>query len=203
MGISKVHGGLQLLQDVIRQERLVLSGLRMAELGNQYFRDDVLGTEVSAKLVFEAMGVEHTSFDLNGEDGAKSWDLSMIWLYPSVHNLFDVVTNFGTSEHVTKSQHACWQNIDYLCKPGGLMIHSIPEVGSWPRHGRWHYTLERVVRLASACEYRPCLLSRHEHIHEDGRLQHSLTLCFRKTKEDFVDEDVFRRIMFPKGELHY
>lgn len=204
MGISRVHGGLQLLQDVIRQERIVLSGLRMAELGNQYFRDDVLGCEVSAKLVFGAMGVDHISFDSNGKDGTIDLDLSKP-LIDDYHERFDIVTNFGTSEHVENSQYWCWRNINDLCRPGGHMIHAIPEIGSWPRHGRWHYDVGRVVKLAAFLTYRMCLVGHHEHTHSDGRPQNSLLLCFRKSEtmgSMFATEDYFQSTMFPPGQPH-
>lgn len=207
MGIAKTNGQLQLLQDVIRQERLVLSGLRMAELGNQYFRDDVLGTEVSAKLVFEAMGVDHTSFDLNGKDGAITGDLSKPF-EGGLHSQFDLVTNFGTSEHVEDSQYWCWGNIHSLCEYDGYMIHAIPEIGSWPRHGKWHYDMDRVLRLANACEYEVIAEARHEHTHDDGRPQHSLLLCFQKKRKcfpgpPFPGKTEFDVIMFPANKPHY
>ena len=209
MGIAKTNGQLRLLQDVIRQERIVLSGLRMAELGNQYFRDDVLGTEVSAKLVFEAMGVCHSSIDINGADGAEPFDLSEE-LPERWGNQFDVVTNFGTSEHVERSQYICWRNIHHICRLGGYMIHSLPEIGSWPRHGKWHYDLTRMIALATAWDvdnyeqlWRLCVAERHESVHDDGRLQHSLLFAFQKKSPAFVSEAFFQDIMFPPGEPHY
>jgi hypothetical protein len=203
MGISRLHGQAQLLQDVIRQERIVLSGLRMAELGNQYFREDVLGCEVSAKKVFEAMGVEHVSFDLNGQDGAFTIDLSR---YLPVFTPYDIVTNFGTSEHVKDSQYQCWDNIHNLCKAGGWMLHAIPEIGSWPEHGKWHYDLERLARLAAICTYHISLANHAEYTHPDGRKQNSLLLCFRKPtscKSLFPSELEFTALMFPPGKPHF
>lgn len=199
MGISRVHGGLQLLQDVIRQERIVLSGLRMAELGNQYFREDVLGCEVSAKLVFGAMGVDHVSFDLNGRDGAVALDLGKP-LDPQHVCRGQVVTNFGTSEHIEDSQYWCWRSIHELCTGDGLMLHAIPEVGSWPRHGKWHYTSARVSLFAEAAGYDSLILRGHPYTHPDGRKQHSILCCFRKGVGLFPEPAIFQKIMFPPGQ---
>ncbi|MBA57739.1 MAG: hypothetical protein CMQ40_01060 [Gammaproteobacteria bacterium] len=44
--------------------------------------------------------------------------------------LFDVVTNFGTSEHIFNTGEA-FRTIHRLTKPGGLMIHVTPTYGSY------------------------------------------------------------------------
>lgn len=203
MGLAYLHGQLQLLQDTIRQERIVLSGLRIAELGNQFFRESVLGAEVPAKKVFEALGATHTSFDINGKNGAVALDLSRPLPGDQQRGAYDLVTNFGTSEHVADSQYQCWRNIHDLCAPGGLMLHAIPEVGSWPRHGMWHYTLPRVLAVAAAARYKLRITHVHEYTHTDGRKQNSLQLCFQKDGDQFPDEPTFQSIMFPEGEEWY
>ena len=201
MGLAYLHGQLQLLQDACRREQIVFSGLCIAELGNQFFRESVLGAEVSAKKVFEALGAAHTGFDINGRDGAVAVDLSRP-LTPDCRG-FGLVTNFGTSEHVEQSQYWCWRNIHNLCVSTGWMLHTIPEVGSWPRHGKWHYALPRLLTLAVACQYDVVIARRHEYTHHDGRVQNSVLLCFRKQYGTFPDEVTFQRIMFPEGEEWY
>lgn len=89
------------------------SDIKMLELGNQIFQDDTLIREESlphsAKEYYMNMGVEHTSIDLNGEDGALQIDLSKP-IPEEYNNKFDIVTNFGTAEHVD-NQFECWRNI--------------------------------------------------------------------------------------------
>jgi hypothetical protein len=95
----------------------------MLELGNKR------GTEHEPyKPFFEARGIRHVSVDWNGQDGALPLDLCA----PLALGTFDVVTNFGTSEHVA-DQRACWQNVVYAAD---LVIASVtPHPGDWPGHG--------------------------------------------------------------------
>lgn len=208
MGLCYTHGQLQLWQDVCRDERIVLSGLKMAELGNQLVRGEILQRphrdDIAAKLIFEAMGVIHTSFDVNGKNGALKMDLSQP-ITEQHRNAYDMVTNFGTSEHVERSQYWVWRNIHDMCRAGGWMLHGIPEVGSWPNHGKWHYTMPRVLNLASACGYDTRISRRFEYKEAPplSRLKHCLMLCFRKGGGTFPQPDVFKDLMFPEGESWY
>jgi len=93
----------------------------MIELGNK--RTDFLW-----KTHFENMGISHTSIDWNGKDGALPLNLNeLIALDPA-----DVVTNFGTSEHVL-NQEMCFENIHNLSKK--WIVHQVPLVGNWKTHG--------------------------------------------------------------------
>lgn len=201
MGIAYTHGQLNLLQEACKQERIVFSGLRIAELGNQMFRSPPLTHEVSGKCVFEALGATYTSFDRNGKDGAEKVDLAAP-LPATWWGRFDLVTNWGCSEHVKDSQFQCWKNIHFLCNVRGWMLHQIPEVGAWPGHGDWHYTMERVLGLAVACNYGIKIARRFDYVESWGpkRPKHTLLLCFQRTEYRFPDEETFTGIMFPEGE---
>lgn len=87
------------------------------------------------KRWFEARGVEHTSVDLNGQGGALKLDLQE----PLDLGVFDVVTNFGTTEHVDE-QWQCWKNVHEAVKLGGTLISTTPYPGDWKHHGRWYPT---------------------------------------------------------------
>lgn len=125
------------------QTTVALTGAkRIIELGNQHFHtndarmDSHCGTHV-AKRWAESLGIEHVSIDTNGLDGALALDLSkpIYGVEPA-----DIVTNFGTSEHVgIEGQDQCFANIRDLCKPGGVMLHAIPLVGYWPGHSDVDY----------------------------------------------------------------
>ena len=98
------------------------SGDRMLELGCKGF-----GTY---KQWFEDFGVDHTSIDLNGEGGALELDLQRL-------GQFDIVTNFGTTEHV-EVQEPVWKNVHEAVKPGGCLISTTPFPGDWAHHGQWY-----------------------------------------------------------------
>ena len=127
--------------------------VHMLELGNQKIKKD--GKRQVAKSFFERKGFIHTSFDINGKDGALPIDLSMP--VPQKHyGMFDVVTNSGTSEHVEpfKGQYECFRNIHLCTKSGGVMIHIVPENGSFPNHCPFYYTNAFFERLAELNNYK-------------------------------------------------
>lgn len=115
---------------VPEDERVIiwpLQGTRMLELGNKKNPDGVY------KTYFESIGIEHTSIDWNGEDGALKLDLRQpIDLEP-----FDMITNIGTTEHVS-DQEAVWRNIHNLTKIGGVIASLTPLEGDWWWHGEWY-----------------------------------------------------------------
>lgn len=102
----------------------------MLELGNKKNPDGVY------KHFFTQLGVDHTSIDWNGEDGALKMDLTKkIHLSP-----FDMVTNIGTTEHV-HTQSSVWENIHCLTKVGGAIVSVTPYKDYWWWHGEY-YPLE-------------------------------------------------------------
>jgi hypothetical protein len=130
-------------------------GLKIAELGNQYVKGWGAG-RTSAKQLFVLTGAEHVSFDLNGRSGARQVDLGEPLVDETLYEHFDVVTNYGTSEHVASNdlaQFYCFRNIDYLCRVGGVIVCYVPAVDC-SRHGAYHYTPEFFRSLALGQGYR-------------------------------------------------
>jgi hypothetical protein len=173
---------------------LKYNGLRICELGNQWlFLDPVDGVkwQSSAKPYFVDRGVTHTSIDLNGSDGALPINLSM----PITQDLgeFDVVTNFGTAEHVP-NYWQCLRNIHNLCRVGGLMIHETPLTGHWPGHG-YHYLVEDTFHwLAGRCRYDILSLSTRAAM---GNYDSGMMVCAalqRNPDSDFPSEQEFKAI---------
>jgi SAM-dependent methyltransferase len=75
-----------------------------------------------------------TSLDMNGENGSLQVDLSNEL---PVMQTYDLITNFGTTEHVS-NQYKCWKNVHALLKDGGLVISEIPEIGAWKGHCKYY-----------------------------------------------------------------
>jgi len=71
-----------------------------------------------------------TSLDMNGENGSLQVDLAKD--LPPMKR-YDLITNFGTTEHVS-NQYQCWKNVHTLLEDGGLVISEIPEIGAWKGH---------------------------------------------------------------------
>jgi len=112
----------------------------IVELGNQHIREDVRRkrecTFITGKQYYESLGMKHRSIDLNGEDGAIPLDLSKPIMGDFWKGRFDILTNAGTSDRVSKqygqfAQWECWKNIHNLVKVGGIFIHVVPRIGHW------------------------------------------------------------------------
>lgn len=123
-----------------------MEGLEMCELGDQ---EIFLGG--FAKAFFEGRGVRHTSLDIHGLNKTRLVDLRLP-IHGDLIGKFDVVTDFGTSEHVD-GQYQCFKNIHDLTKVGGLMVRTLPLVGHWPLHCNFYYTMGTFQVLASICGY--------------------------------------------------
>src|SRR5262249_21077442 len=126
--------------------------LRVCEFGDQCFVDmddrDLDGTACGD--YYDKAGVElYIAFDLSGRNGSIKIDLC------KNHDFipqFDIVTNYGTIEHVN-DQYFAFKNMHDLCVTGGIMLHTFPVVGHWPNHGRYYYNLPFVYELARCAKY--------------------------------------------------
>lgn len=123
-----------------------LVGASILELGNKKkTAGDVVFTY---KQVFQSLGFKHVSVDINGQDGALPKDLTK----PLGLGTFDMVSNIGTSEHVSENdfsgQVECWRNILGAMHVGSVLVSITPQKGSWLHHGTWYPQKEFFSELA-------------------------------------------------------
>ncbi len=144
------------------------SQIAMCELGNQRFRGSLDVPTEKAKDYFEGIGIKHVSIDINGLDGSLKHNLAKPIYVESMMGRFDIVTNFGTSEHVS-DQYECFKNMHNLCRHGGIFIHAVPKIGSWRRHCRFRYTMDFFHDLSSKCQYEPIILKEIKHPKKKGK----------------------------------
>jgi len=178
MGISNTV--LQAIEENIRRSIGDIRGINMLELGNQEL--GASSSERTAKQYFEARGVNHTSIDLNGLDGAVVVDLSKPSDRSDWIGHFDVVTNCGTTEHVDPydAQYEAFRNIHTWLRPGGIAIHVLPDVhaleeyGTWRGHCENYYSREFVEMLATANGYKILDMQFSNNV---------LVFCLRKTRD--------------------
>ena len=138
--------------EILKNEGFSIKGLKMCELGNQYLFVEGIQFR-TAKEYFLSIGVEHTSIDINGQDDALVYNLAKPINDLKLLGNFDVVTNYGTTEHVY-NQYECFRNIHNFCRIGGLFIHVGPLVGSWPFHCENYYYPLFFAKLAEKNNYR-------------------------------------------------
>ncbi len=133
---------------------------------------------------------DYLSIDLNGENGSKKWDLSQP---VKTDKQFDLVCDFGTSEHV-KDLYQCFWNINKLCKVGGIMIHENPKTGNWPLHGFHYRTMEFYEQLAEVAGYELITIEEHPACWNttDGW---NVISVMKKVKEGFITRKQFPNVL--------
>jgi len=128
--------------------------------------------------------VEYMCIDLNGENGAKTWDLSEPL---KTTKKFDLVVDAGTSEHV-KDYYQCMANIDKLAKVGGYIFRENPKTGNWPQHGLHYVNTEFYTELAKSAGYE--LLYLDENAAMGNTINGwNITAIMRKTRNTFIDRE--------------
>lgn len=143
MGINKE--GIKLI-NIVFDRINDLKNIKMFEFGDQiaYYHN---GTFNVSKYYFESLGINYTSLDLCGLNESLKRDIT-----ESLDDLgeFDIVTNFGSSEHVEpfEKQYDTFKNLHKLCKKGGFIVHQIPPIGHWLEHGPIHYSDDFFKKLA-------------------------------------------------------
>lgn len=136
------------------------------ELGSQNLYDKDYGSEFPfANEYYEGKGIAYKCIDIGGDNNALKLNLSKP-IKPI--GKFDLVTDFGTSEHVeTGSKHNvtafynCLKTKHDLTKVNGFIISENPKTGSWPGHGYNYYTSDFYTQLAKANEYTILELGEH------------------------------------------
>lgn len=190
MGL-KVHL-INLIKQYTLENYSTLSGLNILELGNQEVRPGQGLSEKTGKEYWTKQGMNHVSVDLNKQHGALKKDLTEKQEFLEFKEMFDVVYNSGTTEHVEpyEDQYACFDIIDMCTKPGGIMIHSIPEVtnhdkrGMWKGHCHYYYSKEFFETTAKESNYEILYLNVSPRI---------ITSVLKKTEDSsfMQDKDLF------------
>ena len=87
-----------------------------------------VGEQIYVSEVYSDAGIRHMCLDLNGKNNAIPIDLN-IWPNNHVSEVyfqeFDLILNFGTTEHVGNQINA-FAIVHYLSKKNGVILHHIP-----------------------------------------------------------------------------
>ena len=177
--------------------------LNILELGTQDIVDEVvkiaLCNSISDtyhndsglfKFYLNKLGYNVTSIDIMGDRGSIPVNLCediSLW------NLgqFDVITNYGTTEHVD-NQYMCWKNIHKSLKVGGIIINEIPKVGNWPGHCEFYYDLkffQEFLKIGYEIVYDK------DHVHPGNGALIAVSLKKVKDMEFFTDEMEFNDLI--------
>jgi hypothetical protein len=166
---------------------------RMLELGCQnIYVQGYDEMSISLNELPKRFGVNMETWDILGCQNSKIVDLREP-IDEAYHNAFDVVTDFGTTEHVDGNYYQARKNIHDACKVGGIMIHENPMTGHWIGHG-CNYLNENFYRqLADAMGYEILeLVTEYAmgNITDGGNVS-----CVLRKREDteFVSEEIFSK----------
>lgn len=174
-------------EGILKKLGLSYEGLMWCELGNQDFYDGN-----PAKKYYQSKGVKHTSIDINGKDGALPINLDND-IPVTLQDKFDVITNYGTTEHVN-NQYKVFKNIHVICKQNGVIIHGVPLIGHWPKHCRYYYSKLFFEELASLCNYQivDLIILKKDHYKSPQNLV--VNVSIKKENNMFIDENQFKQI---------
>lgn len=105
-----------------------------------------------ARQFWEWLGFQYASIDIDGSPNSIPLDLNFDEVPDWARKKFDLVTNFGTTEHVANQLNA-FKVIHDLTAIGGIMVHSLPAQG-WVNHGLLNYNPKWFWMLARSNDYR-------------------------------------------------
>jgi len=190
-----------------------ISRAKMCELGNQRIHRTVnipnlrtIGKKgYLAKDYFKQIARvgSHCSVDINGRDGAHAIDLTKRFDIKRIGGPFDIITNFGTTEHVPE-QYECFENVHKLCKVGGFIFHVVPRANNWngeeagfkEPHCPYYYDVDFFAQLAELTGYE--LLENRVWNHDLQRPKRAREECvsaMRKVKDTpFISKEQFSKI---------
>lgn len=90
-----------------------------------------------ARPFYEWLGFRYAAIDVDGSPGSIPLDLNHDAAPDSERGRYQLVTNFGTTEHVANQLNA-FRVIHDLTAPGGIMFHKVPAQGMF-NHGLFNY----------------------------------------------------------------
>ena len=165
MGIG--HQALAAIEELIKNnsfksfDSVIELGSQNIEPSYQARAKDVVNSkkiniekDISTKDFYKSLGFsQYCSVDADGQRNALVYDLNQNLLDKyNFNKKFDLVTNFGTSEHVF-NQKNFFENAHNLTKVNGLMIHILPFEGYF-NHGYFNYQPSFFYDLALFNKYK-------------------------------------------------
>jgi len=173
----------------------------MLELGNQVINNKEFNAKESlGKNYFTSLGLNHTSIDWNGEDGALKIDLTKD-VEDGLHNKFEIVTNAGTTEHI-RNQYMSFKNLHNMGKVGCIYVNSLPLDTTQNQklydrktnpHGLYEYNTNFFELLCEKCGYEVIDINTNIGTWPDNHFCNSI---YKKIDDsEFMDKDEFNEIL--------
>ncbi len=113
---------------------------------------NVLAGAPLAREFWTWLGLHYASIDIDGSPGSIPLDLNCDDVPAELIGRYDVVTNFGTTEHVA-NQLQSFKIIHDLATAGAIMLHVLP-AGGMPTHGLVSYNPKFIWMLGRSNGYK-------------------------------------------------
>lgn len=138
------------VRDVIRSFSERDSAIKPAELYTPAELQAIADRALMGKLM-TACGFSYCALDIFEAENTIVFDLNVQSPGKDLAARFDLVTNFGTTEHLI-NQYQAFKTMHELAKPGGLIYHDLPLSG-YHEHGYFSYNPLFFRQLALANDY--------------------------------------------------
>lgn len=101
-------------------------------ISNSSYRSSIIGHPTTPTLflgdIFKVTSIQYTSIDICSARYAQLFDINIHSLNKKYYSNFDIVLNFGTTEHIL-NQYNCFKIMHESLKLGGIMHAQIPGGG--------------------------------------------------------------------------
>lgn len=104
-----------------------------------------------ARDMWRWLGFRYAAIDIDGSPGSIPLDLNFDEVPEAELGKYDLVTNYGTTEHVANQVNA-FKIAHDLTAPGGVMVHAVPSQGSF-NHGLVNYSPKFFWMLSRSNDY--------------------------------------------------
>src|SRR5580658_9378358 len=148
---------------------------------------NVLAGAPLAREFWTWLGLNYASIDIDGSPGSIPLDLNYDEVPTELVGRYDIVTNFGTTEHVA-NQLQSFKIIHDLAAAGALMLHVLP-AGGMPNHGLVSYNPKFFWMLGRSNGYKIAFMTMGQSERNSGlpqNLLEFLALYEPKAKSQFA-----------------
>jgi hypothetical protein len=141
---------LRLIADLFHADPTGIARLGHAD-SDRHGPQDLPSSAPLARPFWEWLGFRYATIDIDGSPDSIPLDLNYDSAPKSAIGRFNLVTNFGTTEHVANQLNA-FKVIHELTAPGGIMVHNLPTQG-FTNHGLINYNMKFFWMLARSNYY--------------------------------------------------
>jgi hypothetical protein len=148
---------------------------------------NVLAGAPLAREFWTWLGLNYASIDIDGSPGSIPLDLNYDEVPAELLGRYDMVTNFGTTEHVA-NQLQSFKIAHDLATPGGLMLHVLPASGGL-NHGLVSYNPKFFWMLGRSNGYKIAFMTMGQSERNSGlpqNLLEFLALYEPQAEKDFA-----------------